>query len=123
MNLVEAVVIGSNLTGDVSQCKLTKLITMVDTLAVEDTILKALTTDREIDQYLSGDEFSAYQLVNLLYPEYKSRTSAAELDELFEICDRLQVIAHGKLSPSIAAGQATVAQMGEWMSGLWEAHP
>jgi hypothetical protein len=44
-----------------------------------------------------------------------------ELDELFEICDRLQVIAHGKLSPSIAAGQATVAQMGEWMSGLWEA--
>ena len=44
-----------------------------------------------------------------------------ELDELFEICDRLHVIAHGKLSPSIAAGQATVAQMGEWMSGLWEA--
>jgi len=44
-----------------------------------------------------------------------------ELDELFEICDRLQVIAHGKLSPSIAAGQATIAQMGEWMSGLWEA--
>jgi len=44
-----------------------------------------------------------------------------ELDELFEICDRLQVIAHGKLSPSIAAGQTTVAQMGEWMSGLWEA--
>jgi simple sugar transport system ATP-binding protein len=44
-----------------------------------------------------------------------------ELDELFEICDRLQVIAHGKLSPSIAVGEATVAQMGEWMSGLWEA--
>ena len=84
LNLVEAVVIGSNLTGDVSQCKLTKLVTMVDTLAVEDTILTTLTTDREIDQYLSGDEFSAYQLVNLLYPEYKSRTSAAELDEFFE---------------------------------------
>ena len=61
LNLVEAVIIGSNLTGDVSQCKLTKLITMVDTLAVEDTILTALTTDRENDQYLSGDEFSAHQ--------------------------------------------------------------
>lgn len=70
LNLVEAVIIGLNLTGDVSQCKLTKLVTMVDTLAVEDTILTALTTDHEIDQYLSGDEFSAYQLLNLLYPEF-----------------------------------------------------
>jgi general nucleoside transport system ATP-binding protein len=43
-----------------------------------------------------------------------------ELDELFEICDRLQVIAKGKLSPSIAARDATIEQMGEWMSGLWE---
>ena len=44
-----------------------------------------------------------------------------ELDELFEVCDRLHVIAHGKLSPSIAATNATVEQLGEWMSGLWSA--
>jgi len=43
-----------------------------------------------------------------------------ELDELFEICDRLLVIAQGRVSPSIAASQATVEQIGEWMSGLWE---
>ena len=43
-----------------------------------------------------------------------------ELDELFEICDRLVVIAKGRVSPSVATVQATVAQMGEWMSGLWE---
>jgi ABC-type uncharacterized transport system ATPase subunit len=43
-----------------------------------------------------------------------------ELDELFEICDRLHVIAKGRLSPSIDRAQATVAQIGEWMSGLWE---
>lgn len=42
-----------------------------------------------------------------------------ELDELFEICDRLHVIAKGRLSPSIARAEATVAQIGEWMSGLW----
>jgi len=42
-----------------------------------------------------------------------------ELDELFEICDRLVVIAQGKVSPSIATAQATVEQIGEWMSGLW----
>ena len=45
-----------------------------------------------------------------------------ELDELFEICDRLYVMANGKLSPSIQRKDATVAQIGEWMSGLWEAH-
>jgi simple sugar transport system ATP-binding protein len=45
-----------------------------------------------------------------------------ELDELFEICDRLYVMANGKLSPSIDRKRATVAQIGEWMSGLWEPH-
>lgn len=43
-----------------------------------------------------------------------------ELEELFEICDRLHVIAKGRLSPSIPRSQATVPQIGEWMSGLWE---
>jgi len=42
-----------------------------------------------------------------------------ELDELFEISDRLQVIARGRLSPSVPTAQATVEQIGEWMSGLW----
>lgn len=43
-----------------------------------------------------------------------------ELDELFEISDRLHVIAKGRLSPSIDRAAATVPQIGEWMSGLWE---
>jgi simple sugar transport system ATP-binding protein len=42
-----------------------------------------------------------------------------ELDELFEICDRLVVIAQGRVSPSIPTAQATVDRIGEWMSGLW----
>ena len=42
-----------------------------------------------------------------------------ELDELFEICDRLVVIAQGRVSPSIAVSDATVELIGEWMSGLW----
>jgi simple sugar transport system ATP-binding protein len=44
-----------------------------------------------------------------------------ELDELFEVSDRLHVIANGRLSPSVAAADATVEQIGEWMSGLWPA--
>jgi ABC-type uncharacterized transport system ATPase subunit len=43
-----------------------------------------------------------------------------ELDELFEICDRLVVIAQGRVSPSIPTSQATIEQIGEWMSGLWQ---
>jgi simple sugar transport system ATP-binding protein len=43
-----------------------------------------------------------------------------ELDELFNICDRLHVIAKGRLSPSIDRAAATLPQIGEWMSGLWQ---
>jgi ABC-type uncharacterized transport system ATPase subunit len=43
-----------------------------------------------------------------------------ELDELFELSDRLHVIARGRLSPSVPIGEATVEKIGEWMSGLWD---
>jgi len=42
-----------------------------------------------------------------------------ELEELFEISDRLHVIAKGRLSPSLPRSEATVERIGEWMSGLW----
>ena len=32
---------------------------------------------------------------------------------------RMHVIAKGRLSPSVARAEATVARIGEWMSGLW----
>lgn len=44
-----------------------------------------------------------------------------ELDELFEISDRLHVIAKGRLSPSLDRADATIERIGEWMSGLWDA--
>ncbi len=43
-----------------------------------------------------------------------------ELDELFEICDRLYVMAKGQLSPSLPRADATVERVGLWMSGLWD---
>ena len=42
-----------------------------------------------------------------------------ELEELFEISDRLHVVAKGRLSPSLARSEASVERIGEWMSGLW----
>ena len=43
-----------------------------------------------------------------------------ELDELFELSDRMHVIAQGRLSPSINRADANVALIGSWMSGLWD---
>jgi general nucleoside transport system ATP-binding protein len=43
-----------------------------------------------------------------------------EIDELFEISDRLYVMAKGRLSPSIDRADASVEQIGLWMSGLWD---
>jgi simple sugar transport system ATP-binding protein len=43
-----------------------------------------------------------------------------ELEELFEISDRLLVIAKGRMSPSVPAAEATIERIGVWMSGLWE---
>ena len=43
-----------------------------------------------------------------------------ELEELFEICDRLYVMAKGHLSPSLRRADATVERVGQWMSGLWD---
>jgi general nucleoside transport system ATP-binding protein len=46
-----------------------------------------------------------------------------ELDELFELSDRLVVIARGRLSPSISTRDATVEQIGQWMAGLFDSDP
>ena len=44
-----------------------------------------------------------------------------ELEELFDISDRLYVMAKGRLSPSVDRAEATAPRIGEWMSGLWHA--
>ena len=46
-----------------------------------------------------------------------------DLDELFEVTDRLYVMARGRLSPSLPTAVASVERIGEWMSGLWTRAP
>ncbi|MDB5967310.1 MAG: transporter ATP-binding protein, partial [Polaromonas sp.] len=43
-----------------------------------------------------------------------------ELDELFEVCDRLYVMAKGRLSPPLLRAEASTGLVGQWMSGLWQ---
>ena len=42
-----------------------------------------------------------------------------DLEELFELCSDLVVIARGRLSPRIAVRDANTALIGQWMSGLF----
>ncbi len=46
-----------------------------------------------------------------------------ELEELFEICDRLMVIAEGYLSPSLNVCDTTKEEIGIWMSGMFPGGP
>ena len=43
-----------------------------------------------------------------------------ELEELFELSDRMVVIARGRLSPSVPAREATIERIGQWMAGLFD---
>jgi ABC-type sugar transport system ATPase subunit len=38
---------------------------------------------------------------------------------LFEVCDRIAVIAKGRLSPVRPVAETSVEQIGVWMSGMW----
>jgi len=42
-----------------------------------------------------------------------------ELDELFEICDRIVVIAGGRVSPSRKTSETSIEEIGLWMSGVF----
>jgi general nucleoside transport system ATP-binding protein len=46
-----------------------------------------------------------------------------ELDELFEICDRLIVIAEGWMSPPIAVEETSKEAIGLWMAGMFPGGP
>jgi general nucleoside transport system ATP-binding protein len=43
-----------------------------------------------------------------------------DLEELFEICDRIAVLCAGRLSPARRAAETTVEEVGLWMAGMFE---
>jgi general nucleoside transport system ATP-binding protein len=44
-----------------------------------------------------------------------------ELEELFEICDRIAVMFGGRLTPAVPVKETSVAEIGAWMTGLFPA--
>ena len=43
-----------------------------------------------------------------------------DLDELFEISDRVCVIANGALSPMKRTGETDIEEVGRWMGGVFD---
>ena len=43
-----------------------------------------------------------------------------ELEELFEVSDRIAVIANGRMSPVKNLADTNIDEIGVWMSGMWE---
>jgi simple sugar transport system ATP-binding protein len=44
-----------------------------------------------------------------------------EIDELFELADRIMVMAERRLSPAVPAQRLSVDELGRWMAGRWPA--
>ena len=69
-----------------------------------------------------GVDVGASQLIRQALIELRNHGVAVlvvseELEELFMICDRIAVIADGRLSPTVSAKETSVEQIGLWMSG------
>lgn len=99
--------------------------------------LQKFITGREISQrpkllILSqptwGVDVGAANLIRQAIIELRNKGTAVlvvseELDELFEICDRLLVIAKGMLSPSKQVNETSKEEIGLWMSGMFPGGP
>ncbi len=63
--------------------------------------------------------FIRQELINLRNEGTAILVISEELEELFEISDRIAVIANGKLSPPKNLADTSIDEIGVWMSGMW----
>jgi simple sugar transport system ATP-binding protein len=79
-----------------------------------------------VSQPTWGVDVGAAQLIHQALIDLRDRGVAVlvvseELDELFEICDRIAVLAQGRLSPPQPRAALTVNEIGVWMAGAGNA--
>jgi simple sugar transport system ATP-binding protein len=63
--------------------------------------------------------FIRQQLLDLAARGVAILVISEELEELFDICDRIAVLAGGRLSPVRATGATNAEEIGRWMAGLF----
>jgi simple sugar transport system ATP-binding protein len=67
--------------------------------------------------------FIRQQLIDLRNTGTAILVISEELEELFEISDRIAVIANGRLSPAKKLADTSIDEIGVWMSGMWDQPP
>ena len=65
--------------------------------------------------------FLRQQLLDLAAQGVAIVLLSEELEEIFQVADRIAVLAQGRLSPAVAIDSTTPDQIGVWMSGLFDA--
>jgi ABC-type uncharacterized transport system ATPase subunit len=68
---------------------------------------------------MAAAAFIRQELISLARSGCAVLVISEELEELFEICDRMAVMAQGRLSPARRISETTVEEIGLWMGGNW----
>ena len=68
---------------------------------------------------VGASAFIRQQLLDLSARGVAILVISEELDELFDICDRIAVVAGGRLSPARLTGETNAEEIGRWMAGLF----
>lgn len=71
---------------------------------------------------VGASAFIRQQLLDLSATGVAVLVISEELDELFDICDRIAVLARGRLSPARKTGETNAEEIGLWMAGLFGDH-
>ena len=87
-----------------------------DVEAAERYLIKAVALGAE---QLPVTTLEGQELIDLRNQGAAILVISEELEELFEISDRIAVIANGKLSPSKKLADTNIDEIGVWMSGMW----
>ncbi len=64
--------------------------------------------------------FIRQQLIDLRNQGAAILVISEELEELFEVSDRIAVIANGRISPAKNLADTNIDEIGVWMSGMWD---
>lgn len=85
--LVEPVMTGSNISGKISECKLTSLVTLQHALTMPTGGILEKMTDREIDLLLDESGGEQDKLIALMYPELELFETSRQIAEHYHIVD------------------------------------